>query len=243
MRCLSAEASVEKSVLLASAILTCDVNGRPVDMVKAFKSLEPWDTVSTVMVYGFNLLDQVPDLVVGLPGVEHVDLSTEELKELHEEIRTNTQLRGGILKTESECLHAIAQVCQRHPTTCGASAEIGQAISKWVEGIRTLGKTGCCTYPETDATKIEDLEFMLIALFRFLGKDVHTHVTVPSLQQCNPNAAIPGAWECARFDLDARVYAPTMTKIYATALSQIEYDERMGKLAVPIKPDHHYTFC
>ncbi|EZG43736.1 hypothetical protein GNI_160630 [Gregarina niphandrodes] len=225
MRGLSSNISVDTRVLLSSAVITFEVNDMPVDMVKAFRSLEPWDPLSQATRSCFNLLEQVPEMEAGLPAAEHVELSTGELIALHNAVRVNQDLLRNVLLSGCACLLAVHQVILTHPKTCGASAELRKTIAAWAGGAR-------CPTPATKANKIKKLKFFLLSLTRFFETD-DKHVTVPRYQPCNPGAVLRGAWKDAKakLDLEGRLSAG---KIMVDAATVDEYRARMGTLALPI---------
>ncbi|EZG43319.1 hypothetical protein GNI_176760 [Gregarina niphandrodes] len=243
MKGLRASALVETRALLASAVLTFEVDGKPVDMVKALGSLNKWDDLSAAIQSGCKLLSHVPDVVIGLPGVEHVDLSTEKLDALHKELQTNKQLFTRTIVAVSHCLFAIAKVIRVHPKTCGVPKGLQDAILAWVarfqqraQDVEPSGSgSRYCPYAPTSATRIQDLKFFLISVYRFFGTDAArlNHVTVPTLQPCNPEAVMPGTWEETKTCLDLQTLCPGQEGwVRAEAVSWDVYKEKMGNLAL-----------
>ncbi|EZG43435.1 hypothetical protein GNI_172140 [Gregarina niphandrodes] len=234
MKGLTASVDVGTSALLSSAILTCEVDGEPVDMVKALASLSPCNRRTKLMVKGFKLLEQVPDLVIGNPDVEHVELSTEKLEALEADVLKNSSLCHEILSAVARSLHAIGQVAQIHPETCGVSKELGNSIRRWVHYHGRWDEH--ITFPPTKATRIEDLKFFLGLLIRHPGKQV-MHVAVPMMQQCNPEAVLPSAWQIARDRIDEQAFRSGTNMSVASATTIDDYKQRMGDLAVRFRGD------
>ncbi|EZG55051.1 hypothetical protein GNI_119200 [Gregarina niphandrodes] len=231
MRCLSAGACVERSVLLVGAVLTCEVGGKRVDMVKALESLKPWDEMSEVMGAGFKLIAQVPDLVVGLPGEVHEELSKAELNALHAAVLFDRRLRAVIIVAGSHCLYALEQVIQAHPDTCGITPELGHAIREWVTAFRNRVGPAYHPYPATDATRVADLKFFLLRLSRVSVRNIkHFNTcTIPILQPCNPDAVLPDVWQRAQAELGSVIEGEVQE---VSAVSSDEYKQRMGPLAI-----------
>ncbi|EZG43183.1 hypothetical protein GNI_183520 [Gregarina niphandrodes] len=202
MRSSIAGGSVETNTLLLGAIVTCEVFGKTVDLVKAVAPVRPWDSISTLMVDGLKLLENIPDLVVGMPGVEHVDLSTEELDGLHAEVTENWKLRSRIMVIQSDCLHAIDQVCQAHPQTCGVPMDLRGKIQQWLDVFRKDAEWDRSMFPGVEATTMKDLKFAMLGLSRLPGTHVPA-ILLPELMPWSPDAVLRSLWKDAKARLEA----------------------------------------
>ncbi|EZG68347.1 hypothetical protein GNI_062480 [Gregarina niphandrodes] len=207
MRCSCSGTGGETGALLAKVTLTCEFDGNVVDMVDAFEPIEAWDTATDMMQAGFQYLQEAPDLAIGLPAEEHVVPLDEELEAVRNEYRANDTIRTFIFITLAECLHAMSQVIEEHPETCGVSEDLGERICEWVDTYRNSFPDETASklliFPSTKATRIQDLKFILLYLSRIPGitEGLKT-ITIPTLQQCNLDEISAEPWHEAAAVLD-----------------------------------------
>ncbi|EZG68845.1 hypothetical protein GNI_061130 [Gregarina niphandrodes] len=160
---------------LARVMLTMDVSGRQVDMVKTFESLAlPADAAKSsndhpakLVVDACRILKDMPDLIIGLKNVKNVryiDLSAEELREIHDEFNAKTDFCWNVLICLHGCMHAFAQVAKRK--TCKLKGELKDRLSDWMERVATAYNGEPELDTVTNAARIEDLKFGLAAVVR-----------------------------------------------------------------------------
>ncbi|EZG68853.1 hypothetical protein GNI_061210 [Gregarina niphandrodes] len=157
-----------KTQALARVMITMDVSGENVDMVKAFESLALPDDAAKpsddhparLVVEACRILKDMPDMVIGLKNVGYVDLSAEELKEVHNEFNANNDFCWNVLISLHGCLCAFAQVAKRK--SCELKDELKDRLNDWVERVAIAyyeNKIVPEAQFETNAARIEDLEF------------------------------------------------------------------------------------
>ncbi|EZG82434.1 hypothetical protein GNI_016590 [Gregarina niphandrodes] len=158
---------------LARVIMTFEVNGKYADLVETFGSAGLWNEASKTLdefdelvVDGCGILMDMPDMVVGLKNVDHVQLSTEELEELHAAFGRRREFRAHVLVALGDCLCAFAEVARQHPDAMPeAMRDRVRAFANALDS-HGLGDLPKAALSSEHATRVEDQKFVLRRLVR-----------------------------------------------------------------------------
>ncbi|EZG68909.1 hypothetical protein GNI_060890 [Gregarina niphandrodes] len=210
-----------KAQALARVIVTINVYGKWVDMVKAFESLALTDDDASsgdadyekdgarLLVDACKILKGMPDMVIGLENVEHVDLPYEELRTLHQGVHAEKNLLWNLLRSITGCLDAFAQVARLE--TCELPSELKGRLHDWMERMKN---PYCRVFQETEAGRIQDLKFGFSELVRCPIKNWLKTCSIPSYEpEVHPD---PDAWTKAETALNRVMPTTRIVEAYRT---------------------------